>query len=115
MKRQALHPPADERWAPLNLMPFDELAHHVLPRRHAGFFLDLGQLAELAVGAGREHVEGADALGHFVGGQPQLVVLGLEHQVQAVELRSGDVPVEAVRLQIQRIGVGQQHGKMLGD
>jgi hypothetical protein len=29
--------------------------------------------------------------------------------------RAGDVPVEAVRFQVQRIGVGQQLGQMLGD
>ncbi len=32
-----------------------------------------------------------------------------------VELRIGDVPVKAVSLQVQQVGVGQQFGQMLGN
>jgi hypothetical protein len=35
--------------------------------------------------------------------------------MQAVELRAGDVPVEAVGFQVQRLRVGQQRGQVLGD
>jgi len=98
-----------------DLVAFDQLGHHVFPLRHAGFFLDRGELAELAVGARGEHVEDADALGHFVGGQPEGVVLHLEHGVEAVELRARHVPMEIVRLQVQRIGVREELGQMLRD
>ncbi len=39
-----------------DFVPLDQLGHHLLPFRHPGFFLDLGELAELAVGARREYV-----------------------------------------------------------
>ncbi len=39
---------------------------------------------------------------------PLLGVLRHEHQVQAVELRAGDIPVKIVRHEIQRVAVCQQ-------
>ena len=58
--------------------------------------------------------QGADALGDLVHGGGQFGVLGLEHGVQRVELRAGDVPVVVVGLQIQAVGVCQQFGQALG-
>lgn len=57
----------------------------------------------------------ANALGDEVHGQPELVVLLLEHQMQRVEHGSSDVPVEIVRLQIERVSIGQQPGQAIGD
>ena len=47
--------------------------------------------------------------------RPQLGVLGHEHGVQGVEHRPGDVPVEVVGGQVQRVGVGQQMRQAAGD
>jgi hypothetical protein len=47
--------------------------------------------------------------------QPEFVVLLLEHQVQRVEHRAGDVPVVVVRLQVQRVGVGEEPTELRGD
>ena len=38
----------------------------------------------------------------------ELVVLLLEHEMQRLEHRPGDVPVEVVGLEIKRVGIGQQ-------
>src|SRR3546814_4017055 len=46
---------------------------------------------------------------------PLFVVLGLEQQVQAVEHRPGDVPVEVVGLQVQGVGVGKEVRQAVGD
>jgi hypothetical protein len=43
---------------------------------------------ELLVGAGRREAERADALGDQIHGEGQLVVLGLEHEVQRLEHRA---------------------------
>jgi hypothetical protein len=71
------------------------------------------QLDELLVGAGRRMAQRADAFGDQVERVPLLGVLRHEHQVQAVELRPGDVPVEVVRHQVERVAVGQQAGEAL--
>jgi hypothetical protein len=96
-------------------MAFHQLGDHLLPLRHVRLFLDRGQFGELAIRARGEHVEDADALGDLVGGQPEGVVLGLEHGVQAVELRAGDVPVEIVGLQVKGIGVREEAGELFRD
>ena len=93
----------------------NQMADHVVRLGHALHFLDRGQLDELLVGAGRRMAERADAFGDQVERVPLLGVLRHEHQVQAVELRAGDVPVEVVRHQVQRVAVGQQRGQPLHD
>src|SRR6185312_1460706 len=45
-----------------DLMAIDQLADHLLPFRHAGLLRDRAELAERAVGSGREYVQRADAL-----------------------------------------------------
>jgi hypothetical protein len=96
------------RGADHRLVPLDELAHHHLGRRRAGLFLDARQLRELREAAGRGDAEGAHAFGDAVHGCRQLGVLLLEHLVERAEHRSGDVPVEALRFQVKRVGVGEQ-------
>ena len=69
---------------------------------------DRGELGVLGVRRRRRVPERADALGDRVGRRPQLVVLRLEHEMQRVEHRAGDVPVEVVRLQVDGEGVREQ-------
>jgi len=49
--------------------------------------------------------------GNEVERRPLLGVLGHEHQVQAVEVGSRNVPVEVMGHQVQRVAVGQQSGE----
>ncbi len=63
----------------------------------------------------RVDVQRAHALRRHVGGEPQFVVLRLEYQVQGVEHRTGDVSMEGVRIQVQRIGVRKQFGERFRD
>ena len=91
------------------------MAHHFGRLGYAFDLLDRGQLDELLVGPGRRVAERTDAFGDDVERIPLLGVLAHEHQVQAVEVRTGDVPVEVVRHQVERIAVGEQGGKSLRD
>ncbi|KAG1522705.1 hypothetical protein G6F50_018668 [Rhizopus delemar] len=59
--------------------------------------------------------ERADAFGDAVQRVPLFRVLRHEHQVQRIEHRPRDVPVEVVRHQVQRVRVGQQLGQFTGD
>ncbi|GIX32204.1 MAG: hypothetical protein KatS3mg125_0160 [Lysobacterales bacterium] len=92
-----------------------ELADHLLRWRHAGFLPDAGQLGELGVAARGGVTQGADALGDLVHRHGELVVLLLEQEVQRLEHRSGDVPMEIVGLEVQGVGVGEEPGQPLGD
>jgi len=44
-----------------------------------------------------------------------LGVLTHEHQMQAVELRPGDIPVKVMRHQIKSVAIGEQCGKAIYD
>ena len=57
----------------------------------------------------------SETVGDQVDSQRQFGVLGFEHQMQGVEHRPGNVPMEVVGLQVQGIGVGQQAGQAVGD
>lgn len=57
----------------------------------------------------------ANAFGNDVDRISLLGVLVHEHLMQAVELRAGDVPVEVVCHEIQRVTIGEQRGKSLRD
>ena len=57
----------------------------------------------------------ADALGHEVRRQRQLVVLLLEREVQGVEYLPRDVPMEIVGLEIEGVGVREQSRQALRD
>ena len=57
----------------------------------------------------------ADALGDRIDRVPELRVLGHEHRMQRVEHRPGDVPVEIVGLEIERVGVGQKVAQTVGN
>ena len=59
--------------------------------------------------------EGSNALGNQIDRQGQLRVVLLEHQVERLEHRAGDVPVEVVGLQVQRVAVGQKFGELVGE
>ena len=39
----------------------------------------------------------------------------LEHQIQGVEHRASDVPVVVVRLEMERVGIGEQKRQTVGD
>jgi hypothetical protein len=57
----------------------------------------------------------ADALGDRVGHGEQLVRLLVEHQVVVAEVRAAQVPVEVLRLQVQREDVGEDAVHRAGD
>src|SRR5690606_12764769 len=111
-----LHPREQRaRRAHHRLVAGHQLADHVLGPGHAGALLDRGELRELRVGARRERTQRADALGNQIDRGPQLVVLRLEHQVQRLEHGPGDVPVEVVGLQVERVGIGEEPAETLCD
>ena len=71
-------------------------------------FLELGGVAEFDHGAECPSIERAAALRNLIDDFTEFGVLLLEKLVQVVELRSGDVPMVGVRLEIQRVGIGQK-------
>ena len=95
--------------------PPGRVAHHFQRLGHAGHFLDRGQLGKFGIGARRGEAQRADALGNEVQRRPLFGILLHEHHVQRVEHRPGDVPVEVVRHQVERVAVGQQTGQALSD
>ncbi len=76
---------------------------------------DRGKSGELTVGAGRPLTQGTNALGDEIDGDGEFGVLRLEHEVQRLEHRPGHVPVVVVRLQVQRVGIGEQASESAGD
>ena len=103
------------RGARNGLVSLDEQGDHLHRLRLAGRFLDRGQLRELGVGARRREPERTDPLRDRIQRGPQLRVLGHEHLVQGVEHRAFDVPVEGMRLEVQRVGVGEHLRQAIGD
>ena len=95
-------------------LAFHQILDHLVGGLGVVAVLDAGELGELGVRARSQVAQGADALGDLVHGGGQFGVLGLEHGVQRVELRAGDVPVVVVGLQVQAVGVCQQFGQALG-
>jgi hypothetical protein len=75
----------------------------------------LVNLENSGIAAGCLGAQRPDALGDEINGKGQFGVLGFEHQVQGLEHRAGDVPVVVVRLEIQRVSVGQKAREALGD
>ena len=59
--------------------------------------------------AQRRAADLAHALGDRVGNGEDLVRLLVEQQVVIAEMRPGNVPVEVLRLQVEREDVGEQH------
>jgi hypothetical protein len=55
--------------------------------------------------------ERPDALNDQVQSSPLFRVLGHEHLMQTVEVRTRDVPVKVMRHEVQRIAVGEQSRK----
>ena len=53
----------------------------------------------------------ADAFGNLIQRHPEFVILCLEHGVQAVEARTGDIPVISVGLGIECISLRQQNAQ----
>lgn len=64
--------------------------------------------------ARRQVPQGADPLGQVIAGAEQVGVLLFGHRVHCVEQRAFDIPVIAVRLDHQPIGVGQHVGQRVG-
>src|SRR5262245_55694089 len=89
------------------------LAHHLLRGRDARRRLHGRELRALDVGAGGRRAEGPDAFRDLVDGERELRVLRLEERVERGEHRAGHVPVEVVRLQVQRVAVGQEPAELL--
>jgi len=61
----------------------------------------------VADGAERRAADLTDALGDGVGGGENLVCLFVEHQVIVAEVRAAHVPMEVLRLDVERVGVGE--------
>ena len=97
------------------LLTLDETADHLGGVGSVVVLGDRRERRELAVAGRCGRAERADALGDEVDGEGELVVLRLEHEVQCLEHRAGDVPVVVVGLEIQRVGVGEQPGQTVGD
>jgi hypothetical protein len=72
-------------------------------------------LAYWGIAARCRQAQRTDPLGHEIHRQRELGVLLLEHEMQRVEHRTGDVPVEVVRLEVERVGVDQNTRQPLGD
>ena len=92
----------------------DQMADHSVAG-HAFDFRDRGQLDELLVGRRGPEDPARGCARRSGRAHPLLGVLAHEHQVQRVEHRPGDVPVEVVRHQVERVAVGEQGGKSLRD
>ena len=91
------------------------MTNHIGSFGYAIDFLDRRQLGELLVSARRRKIQRTYAFGDQVQGVPLFGVLLHEHQVQGVEHRPGHVPVEAVGLAVEHIGIGQQPAQARGD
>jgi hypothetical protein len=85
-----------------------ELADHLVGGRRRDLLGDCGELLELAVARRCLGAQRANALGDLVIRRRQFGVLLLEQLVQVVEARANDVPVEALRLQIERVGIREE-------
>ena len=96
-------------------MALHQFAHHRQGIGAAFCFGDRGQLADRLAAVGGTAAEGADALGDRVQGVPELCVLLHEHQVQRVEHRPGDIPVEAMGFGVEHRAVGQHPRQARGD
>ena len=92
-----------------------QLFDHLLGGRLGFLLADAGQARELRIAAGRRFAQRANALGDLVNRRRQFRVLCLEHLVQRIEHRPGHVPVEVVRLQVERVRIGQQARQPLSD
>lgn len=97
------------------LVSHQELAEHQRGVRDTFSIGDPGEAGEIAVGAGCGLPQRADALGDEVDGKRELVVLRLEHHVQRLEHRAGDVPVEVGRLEVHGVRLGEKAREALGD
>ena len=102
------------RRARRRFLRINQMTDHIGRLGHARHLLDRRQLGELGEGSRRRMAERADALGDDVERVPLLGVLPHEHQVQAVELRAGDVPVEVVRQYVSARYVRMDMAKMEG-
>ena len=69
---------------------------------------DTLQVRDLADGADRGAADLAHALGNGVGHGEDLIAVLVEQQMVIAEMRPAHVPVEILRLEVQREHVGQQ-------
>lgn len=90
------------------LLSGHQMPHHVVGSGHTLYLLDAGEAGELPISARRRMPQCANALSDQVERRPLLGVLRHEDLVQAVEVRTGDVPVEVMGHQVQRVTVSQE-------
>ena len=97
------------------LMALHQLLHHGQGGRDPFGFGNAGEAAVGGPAVGGWQAKGTDAFGDGVEGGPEFGVLPHEHQVQGVEHRPGDIPVEAMGLGVEHGGIGQHLAQPLGD
>ena len=64
---------------------------------------------------GVHQAKGSDPFGNLIQRCPKLGVLLHEHQVQRVEYRPSDIPVEAMGFPVQHIGIRQKPAESICD
>src|SRR6185437_13193888 len=91
------------------LVVLAQFAQHVLRRHEVGVVvLDALQASDMADRAQRGAAQLAGALGQFVGHFENLLRLLVQQQVIVAEMRSADMPVEILGLQVKGKDVGQE-------
>src|SRR5690606_33131817 len=92
------------------LVTLHQYPYHVLSFGYAFVLSNRRQRCELLVRAWRWEPEGSDTFGDEIDCERQLVVVRLEHQVQRLKHGPRHVPVEVVRLEVERVRVSQNAG-----
>ena len=94
-------------WLPV---PLDQMTHHVVRIGARLDLLDRGQFDELLVGSGRRVASARMRSAIRSSAFHCSVYCPMNIRCRRVELRPGDVPVEVVRHQVERVAVGEQGG-----
>ncbi len=97
------------------LVVADQFAQHGLGVLFGIAVLHAREVGEGAVALRGERAQRPDALGDLIDGGPHLGVLGHEERMERREIGTPDIPVIAVGLQIDRVGVGEQLRKPCRD
>jgi hypothetical protein len=113
------HPFSQRKYRPRRgydcLLSFHKKPDHLLCFRHSGRLLDRAQSPEFSVGGGCGKAQRPDSLSNQIYRKRQFVVLSFEHQMERLKHRSGDVPVEVMRLEVERVSIGKQSRQSLRD
>ena len=87
------------RRADEDLVGLEEMGNQILRRMRFHLHLrDRRQRRQVLETSGRDDIQRAQALGKFVDGEEEFLVLGLENRVQAEKRRPLHVPVGELRL-----------------